>query len=44
MRDSIINMEKVILKELGYELYKINDPPHKLLISYLKVLNNFLEN
>jgi len=27
MRDSILNMEKIILKELGYELYKISDPP-----------------
>jgi len=27
MRDSILNMEKIVLKELGYELYKISDPP-----------------
>ncbi len=27
MRDSILNMEKIILKEMGYELYKISDTP-----------------
>ena len=38
MRDQILNMEKFILKELGYELYKIQDPPHKYIISYFKVI------
>ena len=30
-------VEKFILKELGYELYKIQDQPHKFIISYFKV-------
>ena len=42
MRDSILNMEKIILKELGYELFKIQDPPHKLFISYNKVEFEYL--
>ena len=32
-------IEKIILKELGYELYRICDNhPHKLIPSYLKIL------
>lgn len=40
MRDSILKMEQIILKELGYELFKIQDPPHKLLLSYFKLLKS----
>lgn len=31
-------MEKILLKELGFELYRITDHPHKLMHSYLKLL------
>lgn len=40
MRDSILKMEQIILKELGYELFKVQDPPHKLLLSHFKLLKS----
>ena len=38
MRLSVIEIEKIILKELGFELYRIIDHPHKLMHHYLKLL------
>lgn len=38
MRYSVIEIEKIILKELGFELYRIVDHPHKLMQHYLKLL------
>ena len=38
MRLSVIEIEKIILKELGFELYRIGDHPHKLMHHYLKLL------
>ena len=38
MRLSVIELEKIILKELGFELYRIMDHPHKLMHHYLKLL------
>lgn len=38
MRLSVIEIEKIILKELGFELYRIIDHPHKLMQHYLKLV------
>lgn len=38
MRLSVIELEKIILKELGFELYRILDHPHKLMHHFLKLL------
>jgi len=33
-----LNVEKIILKELGYELFRIVDHPQKYMPSYYKLL------
>ena len=38
MRVGMIYLEKIILKELGFELYKLVEHPHKLIPSYFKLL------
>lgn len=39
MRSSIIEIEKNVLAELGFELYRISsDHPHKLMLSYMRNL------
>ena len=38
IRTRIIDIEKIILKQLGFELYRILDTPHCFFTSFIKLL------
>lgn len=38
LRDNVIEIEKIILHEIGYETFRVTDTAHKYLMSFLMVL------
>lgn len=43
LKNLVIESERQVLKELGFELYRITDHPHKFLLDYLKRLKTSKE-
>jgi hypothetical protein len=42
-RNEVVNMERLILKELGFCLYRIMDHPHKFILYFVKILDGTTE-
>lgn len=42
-KNEIVNMERYILKELGFCLYRIMDHPHKYILYFVKILDGSTE-
>lgn len=38
-KNEVVNMERCVLKELGFSLYRIMDHPHKYILYYIKILD-----
>lgn len=38
LRESVIEIEKIILNELGYETFRLIETGHKYMISFMKTL------
>ena len=43
LKQSVIDSERYVLKELGFELYRLSDHPHRYLLDYLKRLKTTKE-